>query len=204
MGAKDRNREYVLVKTKEIFLKNGIIGVSMAEIAEQVGFGVASLYRYFGNRESLIIECAVGLWHDRYEKIKMTFDANSERSGYDQLLVLTQEFSWVIVKDKDFARILNSLDIFFANNVISLDDRKKYDEVMFDIYRLFRLAYEKGIEDTSIKAIDSFELFFFTATQTLLSFSQKMAFRGNVLSEDKSYDDKLKMLTDIFTAYIKQ
>ena len=52
MGAKERNKNYVLEKAKEVFLERGITGVSMADIAKEADFGVASVYRYFGNRNA--------------------------------------------------------------------------------------------------------------------------------------------------------
>ena len=48
MGAKERNKSYVLEKAKEVFLERGITGVSMADVAKEADFGVASVYRYFG------------------------------------------------------------------------------------------------------------------------------------------------------------
>lgn len=35
MGAKERNKNYVLEKAKEVFLERGITGVSMADIAKK-------------------------------------------------------------------------------------------------------------------------------------------------------------------------
>mgnify|MGYP000493743103 CR=1 FL=1 len=43
MGAKERNKNYVLEKAKEVFLERGITGVSMADIAKEADFGVAFL-----------------------------------------------------------------------------------------------------------------------------------------------------------------
>lgn len=74
MGAKERNKNYVLEKAKEVFLERGITGVSMADIAEEADFGVASVYRYFGNRKALIMECAVSIWQDKRDKLRVVYE----------------------------------------------------------------------------------------------------------------------------------
>lgn len=74
MGAKERNKNYVLEKAKEVFLERGITGVSMADIAKEADFGVASVYRYFGNRKALIMECAVSVWQDKRDKLRVVYE----------------------------------------------------------------------------------------------------------------------------------
>lgn len=74
MGAKERNKNYVLEKAKEVFLERGITGVSMADVAKEADFGVASVYRYFGNRKALIMECAVSIWQDKRDKLRVVYE----------------------------------------------------------------------------------------------------------------------------------
>lgn len=74
MGAKERNKNYVLEKAKEVFLERGITGVSMADVAKEADFGVASVYRYFGNRKALIMECAVSVWQDKRDKLRVVYE----------------------------------------------------------------------------------------------------------------------------------
>ena len=93
MGAKERNKNYVLEKAKEVFLERGITGVSMADIAKEADFGVASVYRYFGNRKALIMECAVSIWQDKRDKLRVVYEKNLSESGYDQIVVLTKYLS---------------------------------------------------------------------------------------------------------------
>ena len=98
MGAKERNKNYVLEKAKEVFLERGITGVSMADVAKEADFGVASVYRYFGNRKALIMECAVSIWQDKRDKLRVVYEKNLSESGYEQIVVLTKYFSWLVVK----------------------------------------------------------------------------------------------------------
>ena len=74
MGAKDRNRQYVLDKAKQLFTERGVTGVSMTDVASFADFGVASVYRYFGGKNALVMECAVALWEDKLDRMRVLYD----------------------------------------------------------------------------------------------------------------------------------
>ena len=133
MGAKERNKNYVLEKAKEVFLERGITGVSMADIAEEADFGVASVYRYFGNRKALIMECAVSIWQDKRDKLRVVYEKNLSESGYDQIVVLTKYFSWLVVNEKSFSKFLLSLDSFLMTEDATREERKEYDAILLEI-----------------------------------------------------------------------
>lgn len=92
MGAKERNKNYVLEKAKEVFLERGITGVSMADIAKEADFGVASVYRYFGNRKALIMECAVSIWQDKRDKLRVVYEKICRKAGLNKSSCLQNIF----------------------------------------------------------------------------------------------------------------
>lgn len=202
MGAKQRNKKYVLDKAKEVFLKNGISGVSMADIAKEADFGVASVYRYFGSRRSLILECAVSLWGEKREKLYEEYAKNLNLSGFDQITALTKYFAKLVVSDKEFARFLLSLDTYLASDVPSQAEREEYDAILLEIYSMFESAYKCGLNDGSIRDVGSFQDFYYAATQSLISLSQRLTMRGNADSDEKSLSDKINLLINMFTTYV--
>lgn len=202
MGAKERNKKYVLEKAREIFLERGITGVSMADIAKEADFGVASVYRYFGNRKALILECAVSLWKDKRDKMSVMYENHLSSSGIEQIIVLTKYFSWLIVNDKAFSRFLLLFDSFLMTEKTTQEDRKEYDAILIDIYKMFENAYKTGLSDGTVRDIGSFQDFYFAATQSLISLSQRLTMRGTVDVDDESLHDKVKLLINMFTTYV--
>ena len=202
MGAKERNKKYVLEKAREIFLERGITGVSMADIAKEADFGVASVYRYFGNRKALILECAVSLWKDKRDKMSVVYENHLSSSGIEQIIVLTKYFSWLIVNDKAFSRFLLLFDSFLMTEDTTQEERKEYDAILIDIYRMFENAYKTGLSDGTVRDIGSFQDFYFAATQSLISLSQRLTMRGTVDVDDESLHDKVKLLVNMFTTYV--
>lgn len=201
MGAKERNKNYVLDKAKVVFLEKGIVGVSMADIAKEADFGVASVYRYFGNRKALVLECAVSLWKDKRDKIRVVYEKNLSQSGFEQITILTKYFSWLVVSDKAFSRFLLSLDSFLLTEDTTQTEREEYDEILLEIYTMFEGAYKKGLVDGTIRDIGSFPDFYFAATQSLISLSQRLTMRGGASLTDESLNDKIKLLINMFTTY---
>lgn len=204
MGAKERNKNYVLEKAKEVFLERGITGVSMADIAKEADFGVASVYRYFGNRKALIMECAVSIWQDKRDKLRVVYEKNLSESGYDQIVVLTKYFSWLVVNEKSFSKFLLSLDSFLMTEDATREERKEYDAILLEIYKMFESAYKTGLSDNTVRDIGSFQDFYFAATQSLISLSQRLTMRGNVGFDDVSLHDKVKFLVSMFTTYLSK
>ena len=203
MGAKDRNRQYVLDKAKQLFTERGVTGVSMTDVALFADFGVASVYRYFGGKNALVTECAVALWEDKLDRMRVLYDENFDKTGYEQLAFLTRNFTYTVVSDKNFTHFLFTLDAFLISEKITFKDRDKYDDIMLEIYSMFETAYKKGLSDGSVRNVGSFEDFYFAATQSLISLTQKLTMRGNIVSKDKSVDSKIELLINMFTDYVK-
>jgi AcrR family transcriptional regulator len=54
-------REAILDTTWELVAEHGLLAVTMSQIAEQVGIGRATLYKYFPDVEAILLAC-----HDRH------------------------------------------------------------------------------------------------------------------------------------------
>ena len=50
-----------------LFLENGIASVKMTDIARECGVGVATLYRWFGTKNSLAITAMTYLWNELHK-----------------------------------------------------------------------------------------------------------------------------------------
>lgn len=201
MGAKERNKKYVLDIAKMYFLENGIVGVSVIDIARKADVGTASIYRYFDGKNALIIEAAVSMWKERLVQIKRVYDKNIEQSGFEQLKCLTKFFPWSVIHDEKFSQFLVMLDALLINGEISAQERKMYDEVMIEIYRIFEKAYNTGREDGTVREISDFANFYFAGTQAILSMSQKLMMRGNIVSTDTDMADKINLIIELLTNY---
>ena len=145
---------------------------------------------------------AVSIWQDKRDKLRVVYEKNLSENGFEQIVVLTKYFSWLVVNEKSFSKFLLSLDSFLMTEDATREERKEYDAILFEIYKMFESAYKTGLSDNTVRDIGSFQDFYFAATQSLISLSQRLTMRGNVGFDDVSLHDKVKLLVNMFTTYL--
>jgi AcrR family transcriptional regulator len=94
---KDKAKEFIIDEACKMFLKDSIAGVTMSDIAKEVGVGDATMYRYFGSKQKIIMGVAVKLAKEVYEKYSKN---DEEKTGFERI--------------KDF--YYTYLDVFKTNN----------------------------------------------------------------------------------------
>ncbi len=90
-GHRERQRDRILMIASQLFMRNGIDNVSIADIADAVGMTRATIYRYFANR----VEIAWALQRRYSENLISTIssDATNERlPGVTRLRAMLQGF----------------------------------------------------------------------------------------------------------------
>ncbi len=90
-GHRERQRDRILMTAEQLFIRDGIDNVSIADIADAVGMTRATIYRYFANR----VEIAWALQRRYTENLidSMPSDATNERlPGVTRLRATLQGF----------------------------------------------------------------------------------------------------------------
>jgi AcrR family transcriptional regulator len=59
MSATPPIRERISTAAREVFLRDGVAGVSMRKIADEVGVSAAAIYRHFDSKDALLSEIVV-------------------------------------------------------------------------------------------------------------------------------------------------
>ena len=87
-------REAILDTTARLVAEHGPLSVTMAQIAEQVGIGRATLYKYFPHVEAIVVA-----WHDRHVAAHFEYlAAVRERPGDtgERLAALLQAYARIV------------------------------------------------------------------------------------------------------------
>lgn len=188
---KQRRRELVECAIS-CFCEQGIETTAIADIAVASGYGEATLYRYFSNKENLIMECGFTFWRmtsERYEALTES-EAYQLESGIDQvedLLLLTQDMFEI---HRGMFKFLHDLDVYLASHQVNSEILAEYEELVNRAKPCLCEAIEKGKEDGTIKCRVSTEEIYYTLTHTVLSLLQKMAGIGQLLSGDHIVEEK--------------
>lgn len=92
----ERNRLRVLAAAREAFATDGL-GVSLDEVAERAGLGVATVYRRFPNREALI----EALFAEELEELtRIAHEALAEADPWDGFVLLIESSCERLVADR--------------------------------------------------------------------------------------------------------
>ena len=65
---KDAQMNVILDEATKLFFEKSITSVTMSDIASEIGVGEATLYRYFGKKQNLVIKVAEKLSSNLLEK----------------------------------------------------------------------------------------------------------------------------------------
>ena len=65
---KDAQMNVILDEATKLFFEKSITNVTMSDIASEIGVGEATLYRYFGKKQNLVIKVAERLSSNLLEK----------------------------------------------------------------------------------------------------------------------------------------
>ncbi len=204
---KSGRKNQVIITAAQLFLEHGIVAVTMTEIAEECGIGVATLYRYFNTKKNLVIEVAIYLWNDLEPLFcdYMLSDEFENANGYEQLLFMGKIFKNLFMNHRDFLEFIHNFDAYVLSEKIPVEELDAYEKSTFSFYKYFYMAVFKGVKDQSIRSDFDAKKFYLTVTHSLLALCQKLSSPGIIDLDNKACGaEQIEMLIDILISYIKK
>jgi len=176
---KENTLSFIVEEAKKLFLSSSITEVKMKDIANTVGIGEATLYRYFETKENIVMRVAVKMAIETHNEY---FSFNENESGFTQIEKFYNAYLEVFTKNPGYFKFIKELDAF----VLSLKgvEKSEYQEEI-DIYKEdFNRIYEKGLEDKSIKALEDPETFYYASTHSLINLCMSLS-SGEKIAQDR-------------------
>lgn len=202
---RDEKKEAVVLQAAQLFLQKGIEPVKMTDIAQQCGIGVASLYRYFGTKTSIVIAAGCLLWQDVRKMFEGVYACQSflSKSGKEQIRDLLRLVPVLFSSQKEFLRFLGEFDSFVSAHKVSPSELDQYEKNVLDCYPVFQKSWAIGLRDGTIRADLDGQQIYITATHALMAMSQKFL-KGNILPSDdfSAAENELEMLVEMTLLYI--
>ena len=203
---KDKRVERAVAVCAELFLANGIENVKMTDIADVSGIGVATLYRYFGTKIGIAIDAMTFLWDDLKNLFSGVFDSETflSQTGIKQLQDMLKMFIVLFTAHKDFMRLLGEFDRFVIHENVPSEQLEVYEKSVINFYPVIERAYNKGVEDGTVREIPEFRIYYLTFAHALTEMSKKFI-DGEILPSDDFSDaeKELAMLIDCAVSYLK-
>jgi AcrR family transcriptional regulator len=155
LSRKEREREQhrieILAAAERVFERNGYLGTTVEDIAEEAEFAVGTLYNFFGSKEELYAEVAAKTARDfmeSFERVALTKENPEEAIGSLIELRLTH-----FEEHRGFFRVM--LDAFRAGGQGPIPRLPASMETLYDRYiESVSGLFERGVKDGSFGKFD--------------------------------------------------
>lgn len=182
--------EAIIKEAKILFLEKGIDAVTMNDLASHLSIGEASLYRYFGKKQTLMIDAAILVWEEIYQNLK---SQPIESTGYENLESFYKFFLVIFQSHPEFFRFVEELDVKMVQSNISSEELKDYELTILKFKLLFDDFFQMGLDDGTIKKTIDKDTFYYTSSHALISLCKKLASQPHLLT----YEMQIKESTQI-------
>ena len=189
-------RNVMLEKGFEIFTQRGIEPVSMQNIADAAGCGIATLYRYFDKKQGFVIEVAMKKWNEirelnreRREKADIAGMTAAQLFEFylDGFLLLYRE-------KKDLLRFNQMFNMYVEGAGIDKTALEPYYGMIDNFGENFRLIYERAKTDRTVRT-DIPETEMFSTTLHLMLAAVTRYAVGLVYKPEAGFDDMKELET---------
>ena len=200
---KQQRRENIILAAKDLFLKHGIQQVQLQDVANEVGIGIATLFRYFPNKELLLI--AVNTEITRQLTKNMIEIANKKITAYEQIeQVLNYYINLANEPEHKFVRFLKAMENYKPADAASLEFIE-YIECRREMADVLMEIAENGRRDQSIRTDLDLDFYLLTIVQNISYFTTESTLTNHdpTLKVKLDAQVQLHMLKDIFLNYLK-
>lgn len=200
---KEQRRLEIITEAKELMVNSGIQNVQVQDVADQVGIGIATFYRYFPNKQVLILAVSSLVTQELTKQLEQILQTNMKAI---QQLEKVLDFYIEAIDDREnkFLRFVKALETYRPQPSESREF-KEYVEVRREYANLLLEIALKGQQDGSLRTNIDLQLAIFTFVQNISYFSAETTFieHDPQLPVKLEAEKQLKLLKDVFLTYVR-
>lgn len=199
MSLKDVKVNFLVDIATDLFMTRSIPEVTIKDIALAAQVGEATIYRYFGKKQALVVQSAMKL----QQAVNADYFRVSEgKNGFEKIKIFYRSYLGIFTAHPEFFKFINDFDAFMAGD--DSDVINPYESVIGQYKVVYMNAYQEGLKDGSIKPQKDVEMFYFSTTHALLELCKKLSISKAVLNQDNVIEKKaeIECLIDIILSSI--
>ncbi len=186
-------RQELLEKSYELLSSRSIDSVAMQDIADYVGCGIATVYRYFRTKQILVISVAVWRWEKFKEINPQRRQKSSESmSAAEFFEFYLDSFLEMYRKHRDLLRFNQFFNVYVESEDIDPEVLKPYQEMIKGFGERFHVIYEKALQDHTIRTDMPEEEMFSTTLHLMLAAVTRYAV-GLVYRPENGFDPEKEL-----------
>ena len=170
-------REAMLREGFRLFAKKGIEPVTMQEVANACGVGIATLYRYYNAKPLLVIDIATKKWEEFAEYVNLEqIRRNVKSMNAAENLEFYLDFYIELYKNhKDMLRFNQNFNNYVMHERIPAEQLAPYLRAIGNFAGMFHNVYEKGKRDGTIRTDLPEEKMFASTSHIMLAVAVRYA-----------------------------
>ena len=199
MSLKDVKVNFLVDVATDLFMTRSIPEVTIKDIALAAQVGEATIYRYFGKKQALVVQSAMKL----QQAVNADYFRVSEgKNGFEKIKIFYRSYLGIFTAHPEFFKFINDFDAVMAGD--NSDVINPYESVIGQYKVVYMNAYQEGLKDGSIKPQKDVEMFYFSTTHALLELCKKLSISKAVLNQDNVIEKKaeIECLIDIILSSI--
>lgn len=170
----------IIASAADLFVAGTISGTSIRDIANAAGCGEATIYRHYKTKDQLAVQAAeliAGQMQERY------FIYDPALNGGERVRAFFEAYEKIYHINPGYYRFLFELDSMFLSKASA--ETKSYENTVDAFYHIFSDAYDQGLREGSVRAVENVELFYYSSAHALLSLCKTLAVSATPFSHDK-------------------
>lgn len=194
----DARRESIIQNAFRMFCARGIEAVSLIEITEAAQVGENTVYRYFSNKENLVLEAFIRLWGAIMTSVEQSVESVPDYdrlSGYEQMRTWINGFRHLYETDKEFILFSYEAKLYLLRHKIRLDSYQQ-DLLMHSIRGPCMAALEKGKRDGSIPTRESNEDLFYAIWGAVRGYVVKIVVYDELYGPDNPWKSRYETMAN--------
>lgn len=132
-----------------VFSKQGIESVKMTDVAESAGVGVATVYRYFGTKNDLVLAVGVRAWDEYISKTVKAYDRSL--TALESFGFYLESFLDLYRDHKDLLRFNQFFNVYIRSGQLDRGSMGAYIGVIEALGARFHNLYQRAIEDRTMR-----------------------------------------------------
>ena len=136
MSLKDVKTNFIVDIATDLFMCRSIQDVTIRDIAITAQVGEATIYRYFGKKQDLVVQSAMKLQQAVNADF---FKVEKGKTGFEKIQIFYQSYLDIFNAHPEFYKFINEFDAFMAGDDSNVID--PYESVIGQYEKVYMAAY---------------------------------------------------------------
>ena len=184
-------RQKIIESAFRVFSERGIEPVTMTDVAKASGVGIATVYRYFGTKDDLVLAVGTAVW-GKYigQNVGHFDDTYTALQVYEYFL---DTFLDLYRKHKDILRFNQFFNVYIGGERVSAESMGGYTAMIDSLAARFHSIFQRAVRDHTLRT-DVSEKEMFSATLHLMLAAVTRYAVGLVYDGGTDPEEELTML----------